>query len=141
MKRSVLFSAVASLVLLFADGCAHTSRLTWSPAEPGQKSGKGYPVLYNLRGINTGVYLFYFIPLWCGEPGHPNQMDYDTFCNYVRPRDADRLMRSYLHKLEADDIDDLRYQISSTGWMTLWIFWKRTITAQAVAVKKGKVKK
>ena len=139
MKKSCkLLSAVLLLSLLC--GCA-TSTMSWRQGEAKQLSSNGREVLYNLRGMNSGLFLFYCIPLWSGTPGKPNRHEYVTFENRVKPGDIHRMFESRLPQMKADLIEDVVTQESSVGWWSLGILWKRTVRGSAVAVKDAKPKR
>ncbi len=127
-----MISALAAIVLL--SGCT-TSSLIETPPVPGQVSSSGYPVAANFKAMNSGVFLFYFLPLWTGSPGRPDQRDYDLFLNQLRPKYARMMMDARLERLEADAVEDFRIRNSASGWWTLWIFWKRSFYASGVAVR------
>lgn len=130
--RKILFCAALALL---ASGCAHTSTLDWHKAEAGQVSSKGNPVLWHLTGTNRGMFLFNLIPLWSGYPTRPNRHEYKLGQNCLSRADMRRLMDKYLTELEADKVEDLKITSSSSGAFTLWIIWRRTVKAEAVAVK------
>ena len=130
MKKSIL--AAAALLLA---GCAHTSTLTWTPAEPGQKSKAGHQVLWNLTATNTGMFLFYYIPLWSGYSTRPNRHDYELGQNQLTVPKTRRLLEDKLVELKADKVEDWEITETSSGAFSLWIIWKRSVRATGVAVK------
>ena len=127
-------------VLLTGGGCA-TSVLRWHPGRAGQVSSAGNPVLWDLQGSNRGIYLFYWIPIVCGDSRRPNRFDYDVFRHRINEKHAIVLMNSRLRLLKADAVEDLSVLYSSNGWYGLGIIWTRSLTARAVAVKKAKKNK
>ena len=126
--------AVAAAAVMLLSGCV-TSVCQFSPPEPGMKSSKGHEVVATLRGMNTGVFLFNLLPVWSGEPRHPNRMDYEFFQDLVDVKGMRRMFDGKARLLKADGVEDFSYTESSSGVWTLWIFWKRDIRAEAVAVK------
>ena len=56
--------------------------------------------------------------------------------------DMRRLLDRELKRLGADEVEDISMKSYSTGAWGLWIFWKRSMTADGVAVKNPpKIKK
>lgn len=135
--RSRLIIFAAALFLL--SGCA-TSTLICQRPFTGQKSSTGNPVEGNIDASISGVYLFYWIPLWSGHPKYPNQREYNTFTDYVRPKYMSIMLENYRRRHEYDAIEDVEVKTSSSGIWTLWIFWTKDIRAQAVAVSHPKKK-
>ena len=128
---SSLFAA--SLLALFVSGCV-TSTLKYTPAAPGRKSKSGAPVSYVVDGMNTGIYLFYYIPLWSGNPGRPNQRDYDLFCHRVDDKAIYRMFDVAARRMHLARYEDATVYQSSSGIWTLWIFWKRSVHGRAVLI-------
>lgn len=125
----------SALLLLFAVGCAHTSTLDWEKPYPGQRSSTGNPVVYNLKAVNRGMFLFNCIPLWSGDAGSPNQHEYDLLMDTVTRPKVRKMMELHLKKMGADKVEDLKFSTSSAGAFSLWIIWRRTAIAEGVAVK------
>ena len=147
MKRAFFTSAgkllAALIAMLVLSGCV-TSVCQFSAPEKGMKSRKGHEVVATLTGLNTGVFLFNVIPVWSGKPHRPNRMDYEFFEDLVDANGMRRMFDKKAKLLKADGVEDFSYTESSSGVWTLWIFWKRAIRAEAVAVKypaKAKKKK
>ena len=140
MKKST-FSCLPLLAaaLLFSSGCA-TSTLECLRPYPGQKSSSGNEVVGNIEASISGVYLFYYIPLWSGHPKFPNQHHYNTFTDHVRPKYMSIMLENYRKRHEYDAIEDIEVKQSSSGIWTLWIFWTRDIRSRSVAVKFPKKK-
>ena len=134
MKRLLLF--LPALLLLC--GCAVTSTVKHTNAAPGDVSASGKRAVAHLEGMNSGGYLFYYIPLWSGKENRPNRRDYDTFEHHLRPRDMRKMLKLYAKRLGADDVEDIKISTASTGVWTLWIFWKRSIHATGTAVESKK---
>lgn len=130
-----LISAIA--VLLLAAGCAHTSTLEWEKAAPGQVSSQGNSVVYNMKATNRGMFLFNCIPLWSGNVSGPNRHEYRLFQNKVTRPDIRRMLEIYLKKMNVDQVEDVEIKTSSSGAFSLWIVWRRNISATAVAVKRS----
>ena len=133
MSRRLL----ALALLLCVSGCA-TSTLTRHDALPGQLSSAGHVVDRNLDASITGIYLFYFLPLWSGEYRYPNEHDYRTFSHYVRPKYIHLMLERYRDRHKLGAIEDLKTEERSSGIWTLWIFWKREIRAHAVGTVREK---
>ncbi len=131
MKQSWL----ALAVLLTVSGCA-TSTLVRHDPLPGQLSSAGHVVDRNLEASITGIYLFYFLPLWSGEYRYPNEHDYRTFAHYVRPKYIHLMLERHRDRHRLGAIEDVKTEESSSGFWTLWIFWKREIRATAVGTAK-----
>lgn len=125
------------VLLLGITGCS-TSTLRWRPAAEGTRSSAGNPVLWHLQGANSGLYLFYYIPIVSGDSGDPNRFDYSFFCHEVNEKHAEILMNSRLRQLKADAVEDLSVRFSSNGWIGLGIVWNRSFSARGEAVKKIK---
>ncbi len=135
MKRLSLLLAGAALFALLA-GC-NTSVITVRPPFEGQKSASGREVVGNLEADNWGLYLFYYIPIWCGNYNRPNKRDYEPFAHYIRDKYIDMMLskRAKLLKAEAEEVE---ISESSSGFFSLWIIWRRSNHGTAVAVKSGK---
>ena len=125
---------LAAAALLLA-GCAQTSTLTWTKPVPGQLSSSGAPVLWNLTAVNNGMYLFYWIPLWCGYNTRPNRHDYELGKHLLTEPEMRRMLDCYLLQLKADRVEDVEYAETSSGALGLWFIWKRSMRARGVAVK------
>ncbi|MBQ6352436.1 MAG: replication initiation protein [Lentisphaeria bacterium] len=118
--------AAALLLLGALTGCV-TSTVKITPAEPGRISSSGARVTHFLEGMNTGVYLFYWIPLWSGNPRNPNQRDYDLLKHQVSEKDIYRMFDSVAKRMGKKPVEDIRVRTRSSGVWTLWIFWKRSV--------------
>ena len=130
--RRVASLLLASLFLLPA-GCV-TSTFRMSDPPPGQLSSEGHEVRKVLRGMNTGIYLFYWIPLWSGIPRRPNRREYDLFMHQVDWKAMRRMFDVANGKLKGDAIEDFTCRESSSGVFGLWIIWKRAVRAEALCV-------
>lgn len=130
------FTAIILLVLL-CTGCAHTSTLKWEKAVPGARSSSGNQAVWHLTAVNRGMFLFNLIPLWSGSATRPNRHEYKIFQNALHRYDLRRTLDSHLKKLDADSVEDVEFTTSSSGAFSLWIIWRRTAVARAVAVKVG----
>ena len=139
MKRLSSLLAAALLLALCVSGCV-TSTLKYTPAAPGSKSRNGTPVSYVVEGMNTGVYLFYYIPLWAGNPHHPNQRDYDMFRHRVDDNAIYRMFHVAAVRMHSARFEDVEISHSSSGIWTLWIFWKRSVHGRAVLVSEKRRK-
>ena len=132
MKKYVLSSFFA--VLLAAAGCATSVCRHYEAIDDTSRSGR--PAVAAIKGMNYGFFLFYGIPLWSGTPHRPNESEWDLWLNQVRERDIVRMLRLRAEQLGADDIDDVKIRETGSGWWSLWIIWRRTITGSCVAVRK-----
>ncbi len=132
MKKFLMFSA-AGVLLLSASGCITSTAQHYPPVED-QRSSSGKRVIANLEVANNGVFLFYFIPIWTGSPGRPDRMDWDLFENQLKDKHMYLMLHGYSQRLKADGVEDIRMSERSTGMLGLWIFWRRTRMASAVAV-------
>lgn len=135
MKRRMTTALLAALVILGLAGC-NTSTVTMLPPAEGQTSSSGAKVAANLEAENWGMFLFYWIPLWSGYPGSPNRREYVVFGNRVKEKYMDMMLRQRAKQMKAETIEDLKVRESSTGLFSLWILWRRNISATAVAVEK-----
>jgi len=133
MKRFSILLAAALFLAFCGSGCA-TSTLKYIPAEPGTKSRNGSPVSYVVEGMNSGVYLFYYIPLWTGNPRWPNQHDYDLFRHRVDDKAIYRMFDVAAHRMHSARYEDAVVTHHSVGVWTLWIFWKRSVHGRALLV-------
>jgi len=132
MKKAFSPCAAALAALLFS-GCV-TSTLKYYPAEPGRVSRSGAPVKYVVEAQNTGVYLFYYIPLWTGNPRYPNQRDYDLLEHRINDKTIYRMFDLAAERMHLERFEDAEITFRSSGVWTLWIFWKRLVYGRAVLV-------
>ena len=130
MKRIAMLSAVLSLL---AAGCTTAVCRHYDTEMAAGSSGR--PAVAVIRGMNRGIFLFYGIPLWSGTPHRPNENEWDLWRNQVRERDIRRMLRQRAVQLGADDVDDVKIRETSSGWWSLWIVWRRTISGTGVAVR------
>ena len=132
--RAKLLLPVAAALLLCSAGCV-TSTLKITPAEPGRRSASGAPVTHVLEGMNSGVYLFYWIPLWSGNPNFPNQRNYDLFRHRVNDKAIYRMFDVTARRMRSSRFEEVQTSSRSSGVWTLWIFWKRSVHGHAVLVR------
>lgn len=137
MKYFVMFT----LLTLMLTGCTTTSTLKHTKALPDQVSSAGNPVQANLSASNTGLYFLYWIPIWSGKYTKPNRADYDCFENNVREKYMLYMLDDRCRKLKADHVEDVKIQTDDSGFFTLWLFWRRSIRATAVAIAPKEEKK
>lgn len=130
-KTSLLLSAL--FLACFGSGCV-TSTLKYIPAEPGSVSKSGAPVNYVIEGMNSGVYLFYCIPLWTGNPRRPNQRDYDLFRHRINDKAIYRMFDVAAKRMRSARYEDAVVTQRSTGVWTLFIVWKRSVHGRAVLI-------
>lgn len=135
MDRCRIFCAVLAVLIIGCTGCSHTSTLSWEAPVPGQRSSKGNQVMWNLTAVNRGMYLFNLIPLWSGYETRPNRHEYKIGQNMLTRPAMRRMMDVHLDKWKADRVEDVKISESASGAFSLWIVWRRTMTATGVAVK------
>ena len=135
MRRRAMTAALAAITILTAGGCA-TSTVTMLPPVEGQTGSSGAKAVANLEADNWGIFLFYWIPLWSGNPGRPNRRDYVVFGNRIEEKYMDMMLRGWAKQLKAGGVEDMTIRESSTGFFSLWILWRRNIGATAVVVEK-----
>ncbi|MBS1368600.1 MAG: hypothetical protein HPZ91_01475 [Lentisphaeria bacterium] len=133
MKKSFVTAMLAAAILA-GSGC-NTSVVSSQPPVEGQTSSSGSRVVANLEGSNWGLFLFYYIPLWSGNPNRPNRRDYITCRNRIENKYTDGMLRTWAKQMKAD-AEDVQITDSSTGFFSLWILWRRSQSATAVAVRK-----
>lgn len=133
MKKISSSLAAALFLALFGSGCV-TSTLKYIPADPGSVSQSGAPVNYVVEGMNSGVYLFYYIPLWSGNPRRPNQRDYDLFRHRVNDKAIYRMFDVAARRMHSARYEDAVVTHRSVGIWTLWIVWKRSVHGRAVLI-------
>ena len=133
--RNLLICAVCCAVL--AGGCV-TSTVTYIKAQPEEKNSEGKRVIAHMQGMNSGVFLFYWIPLWSGKENRPNNRDYDTFQNHVEKKHMKKMLDIYARKLGANEVEDVKIHTKSSGFWSLWILWKRSVHGTGTAVKSKK---
>lgn len=138
MKKA--FHILLLFLLLATAGCS-TSTLQWQPVKAGTTSKSGKKALWHLKGVNNGIYLFYYIPFFCGSPTRPNRWDYKFFRHCTGEKHAMILMNSKLKQLKADAVEDLKIKYNSNGWPGLGIIWSRSFYATGTAVKKNSHKR
>ena len=132
MKKASVLLAV-SLLTLFVSGCA-TSTLRYIKVAPGTTSKSGAPVSCVVEGMNSGVYLFYFIPLWTGNPRNPNEHSYYLLRHQVDDKAIYRMFDVAARRRKSARYEDAVITHRSTGVWTLWIVWKRSVHGRAVLV-------
>lgn len=135
MKYRWSFCLLGALLIIGCAGCSHTSSLSWEAPAPGQRSSSGNEVLWNLTAVNRGMYLFNLIPLWSGYETRPNRHEYKIGQDMLTRPAMRRMMDVHLDKWDADKVEDIEISESSSGAFSLWIVWRRTMTATGVAVK------
>lgn len=130
---AVFVAAVLSAVLF--GGCASS---TWriTPAAPGRVTNSGKHVAFSVEGMNSGVYLFYYIPLWSGNPTCPNEHRIDMFRHQVDDKAMFRMFDTANKRMRTDGVEEVTVDHRSIGFWTLWIFWKRSVHGRAALVSK-----
>lgn len=124
------------LALTFAGGCVTSTVTCRMEVAPKEKIKSGKQVVAQLDGMNSGVFLFYYIPLWSGKDTRPNRREYKTFRNLVGQKNMKRMLEMYSRKfLKADAVENISCEEKSSGVWTLWILWKRSIHGTGTAVK------
>ena len=132
MKARFVLTVAAALLLCSA-GCV-TSTLKITRAEPGRRSASGGRVTHVLEGMNSGVYLFYWIPLWTGNPNCPNQRNYDLLRHRVNDKALYRMFDQTAKRMHSSRVEEVQTSSRSSGVWTLWIFWKRSVHGRALLV-------
>ena len=127
--------AAAALSVLLLGGCAAS---TWriTPAPPGRLSKSGKHVAFSIEGMNSGVYLFYYIPLWSGSPTNPNENRIGVFRHRVNDKAIFRMFDEANSRMHTSGVEDIVTDHRSVGVWTLWIFWKRSVHGRALLVSK-----
>ena len=133
--RNILICAVCCALL--AGGCA-TSVVTHIKAEPESKSSSGARAVAHMQGMNSGVFLFYWIPLWSGKENRPNRREYKTFQNRVETKHMRKMLDIHARRLGGDRAEDVKIRTESSGFWSLWILWTRSVHGTATAVKTKK---
>ena len=128
----MMISAVL-LALLLCSCVTSTERC--DPPFPDQMSESGKPVAANIEAMISGVYLFYYLPIWSGKWTSPNRRDYEMFTDYVKPRFIYRMFDMLSQRRKWAGVEDVNIYERSSGWIGLGIFWKRSIHASAVAIE------
>ena len=131
--RRFSFRAAAALAALLLAGCA-TSTWRITPAAPGRVAKSGKHVAFSVEGMNSGVYLFYYIPLWSGSPTNPNENRVDTFRHQVDDKSLFRMFDTANKRMRTDGVEEIVIDHRSVGVWTLWIFWKRSVHGRALLV-------
>ena len=141
MARRLTILFIASALLLSAGCASSTWRIT--PAAPGRISKSGKHVAFTIEGMNSGVYLFYFIPLWSGSPTNPNENRIGVFRHRVDDKAIFRMFDTANTRMHTDGVEEISVEHRSVGVWTLWILWKRSVHGRGVLVslKPAKVKK
>ena len=133
--RNILICAVCCALL--AGGCA-TSVVTHIKADPDAKSSGGAKAVAHMQGLNSGVFLFYWIPLWSGKENRPNRREYKTFQNRVEKKHMRKMLDIHAKRLGGDSVDDVKIHTEASGFWSLWILWTRSVYGTATAVKTKK---
>ena len=136
------FSLCASLVLassLLAGCAASTLRIT--PAEQGRMTESGKHVAFTVEGMNSGVYLFYYIPLWSGSPTNPNENRIGVFRHRVDDKSMYRMFDTANKRMRTDGVEEIVTDYRSVGFWSLWIVWKRSVHARGLLVSRKPVTK
>ena len=124
------------LALILSGGCVTSTVTHRMEPQAKEKDKSGKRVVAQLDGMNSGVFLFYYIPLWSGKDTRPNRREYRTFRNLVQPKNMKKMLDGYARKfLKADGVENVRVEEKSSGVWTLWILWKRSIHGSGTAVK------
>ena len=127
--------AAAALALLLLASCS-TSKVVHRPIDDGQKTLAGHPAAMHVEGMISGVYLFYWVPLWSGPWTKPNRQDYDLFTDNLKPRCMYKMLDMYAGRHGWGKVEDVVVSENSTGWIGLWIIWKRSIHGTGLAAEK-----
>ena len=82
------------LALILSGGCVTSTVTHRMEPQAKEKDKSGKHVVAQLDGMNSGVFLFYYIPLWSGKDTRPNRREYRTFRNLVRSASPSILLES-----------------------------------------------
>ena len=137
-RRFALWSAAVLAASLLAGCAASTWRIT--PAAKGRMSKSGKHVVFSIEGMNSGVYLFYYIPLWSGSPTNPNENRVDMFRHEVDDKAIFRMFDEANNRMHTDGVEEISIDRRSVGVWTLWILWKRSVHGRALLVSRKPVK-
>ncbi len=131
--------AAAALAVLLLGGCAAS---TWriTPAPPERLAESGRHVAFTVEGMNSGVYLFYYLPLWSGNPTSPNENRIDMFQHQVDDKAICRMFDEANVRMRTDGVEEIVTEHRSIGIWTLWIVWKRSVHGRALLVSQKPVK-
>ena len=129
-------AAVLAAALLA--GCA-ASTLRITPAEQGRKTKNGKHVAFTVEGMNSGIYLFYYIPLWSGSPTNPNENRIGVFQHRVDDKSMYRMFDKANKRMHTDGVEEITVDHRSVGFWSLWIVWKRSVHARALLVSRKPV--
>lgn len=133
VKKFILMALAAALV--FGSGCAATSSMSFEKAPEGAVSSTGKPILGYAKVYNSGLFLFYYLPIWSGSISRPNQRKYDTFSHKIKEKYMDMMLKDLKARVNGSGVEDIDIRESAFGAFTLWIFWRRYISATAVIVE------
>ena len=135
------FSRLAGtlLALTLLAGCA-TSTWRITPADPGRVAKSGKHVAYTVDGMNSGVYLFYYIPLWSGSPTNPNEYRINVGRHDVSDKAIFRMFDEANKRMHTDGVEEISVDHRSVGFWSLWIVWKRSVHGRGLLVSKKPVR-
>ena len=136
-RRLTVFAAAVLTAVLFGGCASSTWRIT--PAAPGRVAESGRHVAFSIEGMNSGVYLFYYIPLWSGNPTCPNENQIDMFRHRVDDKAIYRMFDAANKRMRTDGVEEITVDHRSVGVWTLWILWKRSVHGRALLVDKKPV--
>ena len=138
VPRFSVYAAAVLSALLFGGCAASTWRIT--PAAPGRIAKSGKHVAFSVEGMNSGVYLFYYIPLWSGSPTNPNENRIGMFRHRVNDKAIFLMFDEANKRMHTNGVEEIVTDHRSVGIWTLWIFWKRSVHGRALLVSKKPVK-
>ena len=137
LRRLSLWTSAVLASVLFAGCAASTMRIT--PAEQGRKTKNGKHVAFTVEGMNSGVYLFYYIPLWSGSPTNPNENRIIVLRHRVDDKAMYRMFDTANSRMHTDGVEEITTDHRSVGFWSLWIVWKRSVHARALLVSQKPV--
>ncbi len=120
------------MVLLLTAGCV-TSTMRTYPARPGEKSPSGALVVERIDLMNSGMFLFYWLPLWSGAEHRPNRREYRSFEDRINAKYIYRAFDAQCEKGQKVEATQIRFR--SSGWWSLGILWKRMVFGSALIVE------
>ena len=137
LRRFSRWTAAVLTASLLAGCASSTWRIT--PAAQGRKSKNGKHVAFSIEGMNSGVYLFYYIPLWSGSPTNPNENRIGMFRDRVNDKAIFLMFDEANKRMNTDGVEEISVDHRSVGVWTLWILWKRSVHGRALLVSKKPV--
>lgn len=135
MNRFILAGILCSALALLNGCCSANYHI--DPAPRGAKAPAGYEAVAVGTATNTGYFLFNALPLYTGHPGWPNQGEYQGLRDNVKPHlNSEMLLRGMQKHYKAEKLMKVEHSQTAWGYFSLWIVWKRSISTEAVGIRK-----